>query len=110
MTGAVHLQERVRAIAGCGEPWNERELMRRRWSLPGGGSCRKDAVARCEGYRRCAAEGGERGRRRVEARPSSALAGDVLTAHFVRDGWVDHIAEVHGDGHTALRRVSETGW
>ncbi len=40
---------------------------------------------------------------------SSAMAGDVLTAHFVRVGGADHIAEVHGDGHTALRRVSATG-
>ena len=40
---------------------------------------------------------------------SSALAGDVLTAHFVRVGNRNHLAEVHGDGHTALRRVSATG-
>jgi lipopolysaccharide export system protein LptA len=40
---------------------------------------------------------------------TSALAGDVLTAHFVRVGNKDHIAEVHGDGHTTLRRVSATG-
>jgi lipopolysaccharide export system protein LptA len=37
------------------------------------------------------------------------MAGDVLTAHFVRVGSKDHLAEVHGDGHTALRRVSATG-
>jgi lipopolysaccharide export system protein LptA len=37
------------------------------------------------------------------------MAGDVLTAHFVRIGSKDHLAEVHGDGHTALRRVSATG-
>ncbi len=40
---------------------------------------------------------------------SSALAGEVLTAHFVRVGNADHIAEVHGDGHTTIRRVSATG-
>ncbi len=31
---------------------------------------------------------------------SSALAGEILTAHFMRVGNADHIAEVHGDGHT----------
>jgi lipopolysaccharide export system protein LptA len=43
------------------------------------------------------------------AATSSSLAGDVLTAHFVRIGNKDHLAEVHGDGHTALRKVSATG-
>ncbi len=37
---------------------------------------------------------------------SSELAGDVLTAHFVRMDGADHLAEVHGDGHTSLRKVS----
>jgi len=37
------------------------------------------------------------------------LGRDVLTARFVRVGSKDHLAEVHGDGHTALRRVSATG-
>ncbi len=37
------------------------------------------------------------------------MGGDVLTGHFVRIGGTDHISEVHGDGHTSLRRVSATG-
>ena len=49
-----------------------------------------------------AAKGGISGR-------SSSFSGDVLTARFVRIGSVDHIAEVHGDGHTALRKMDAAG-
>lgn len=40
---------------------------------------------------------------------SSALGGDVLTAHFVQVNGAEHLAEVHGEGHTSLRRVSAAG-
>jgi lipopolysaccharide export system protein LptA len=40
---------------------------------------------------------------------SSALSGDILTAHFVRVNGGDHIAEVQGEGHTMLRKVGGTG-
>jgi lipopolysaccharide export system protein LptA len=108
MTGGVSLHERVRATDAAGEPWNERELDAREVEValvtdPAGKSLIRDAKAT-----------GDARLNVVSAAPkggttTSDLAGDVLTAHFVRVGNADHIAEVHSDGHTAMRRVSATG-
>ena len=108
MTGAVHLHERVRTTDAVGEPWNERELNSRELEVAlatdsTGKSLIRDAKAT-----------GDAKLNVVNAVPkggmtTSAIAGDVLTAHFVRVGNADHIAEVHADGHTAMRRVSATG-
>ncbi len=108
MTGGVRLHDRVRATDAAGEPWNERELNAREVEValvtdPEGKAVIRDAKAT-----------GDARLNVVSAAPkggttTSALAGDVLTAHFVRVGNADHIAEVHGDGHTAMRRVSVTG-
>jgi lipopolysaccharide export system protein LptA len=108
MTGAVHLQERVRASDASTEPWNERELQAGTVELAlAADSAGKAQLrdARASGDARlqvvnAAAKGGS---------TSSTLGGDRLTAHFVRVEGKDHLAEVHGDGHTALRRVSTTG-
>jgi lipopolysaccharide export system protein LptA len=112
MTGAVHLQERVRTSDAPGEPWSERELNAARAELAlaadAGGKARlRDAKAVGDARLtvvNAAAKGGANG-----GRSTSALAGDVLTAHFVRIGNKDHIAEVRGDGRTVVRRVSATG-
>jgi lipopolysaccharide export system protein LptA len=108
MTGAVHLHERVRATDAATEPWSERELNAGRVELvlaadSAGKAQLRDAKATGDARLKvvnAAAKGGT---------TSSALAGDVLTAHFVRVGKADHIAEVHGDGHTTLRKVSAAG-
>jgi lipopolysaccharide export system protein LptA len=108
MTGAVHLHERVRATDAATEPWSERELNAGAVELAlasdsAGKAQLRDAKATGDARLKvvsAAAKGGT---------TSSALAGDVLTAHFVRVGNADHIAEVHGDGHTTLRKVSTTG-
>jgi lipopolysaccharide export system protein LptA len=108
MTGAVHLHERAQAAQAAGEPWSERELNAGTVELAlatdsAGKAQLRDAKAAGDARLNVvspAAKGGS---------SSSALAGDVLTAHFVRVGSKDHIAEVHGDGHTTLRRVSATG-
>jgi len=107
MTGAVHLHERVRASDAPGEPWSERELNAGTVELAlatdsAGKAQLRDAKAAGDARLQVvnAAKGGS---------ASSALGGDVLTARFVRVGSKDHLAEVHGDGHTALRRVSATG-
>jgi lipopolysaccharide export system protein LptA len=108
MTGAVHLHERVRATDAAAEPWSERELNAGAVELAlaadsAGKAQLRDAKATGDARLKvvnAATKGGT---------TSSALAGDVLTAHFVRVGNADHIAEVHGDGHTALRKVSATG-
>ena len=42
-------------------------------------------------------------------RPSSSLAGDLLTAHFLMRAGVNEIDTVHGVGHTELLRIKETG-
>jgi lipopolysaccharide export system protein LptA len=112
MTGAVHLQERVRASDAPGEPWSERELNAARAEVAlatdaAGKAQLRDAKAMGDARLRvvnAAAKGGANG-----GMNTSALAGDVLTAHFVRVGNRDHIAEVRGDGHTVMRRVSATG-
>jgi lipopolysaccharide export system protein LptA len=108
MTGPVHMHERVRASDAAGEPWNERELNAGVLELAlatdsAGRSLLRDAKATGEAHVKvtsAAAKGGI---------TSSSFSGDVLTARFVRIGSVDHIAEVHGDGHTALRKVDATG-
>jgi lipopolysaccharide export system protein LptA len=115
MTGAVHLTERVRESDAPGEPWNERELNARAVELALG----TDSAGKAQ-LRDAKAAGDARlvvvnavvqgaGNSTKGAATSSSLAGDVLTAHFVRIGNKDHLAEVHGDGHTALRKVSATG-
>ena len=67
------------------------------------------AVAGCEGYRGCSVADGESAGKTGEGDDEQDLGGDVLTAHFVRVNGAQHLAEVHGDGHTLLRRVSATG-
>jgi lipopolysaccharide export system protein LptA len=116
MTGGVHLQERVRASDAPGEPWSERELNAGTAELgltadSAGKAQLRDAKAAGDARLTVvspAVTGGTNGALKG-GMTSSALAGDVLTAHFVRAGNKNHIAEVHGDGHTALRRVSATG-
>ena len=108
MTGGVRMQERVRASDAAGEPWSERELSAAAVELAmvtdsAGKAQLRDAKATGDARLtvvNAAAKGGT---------TSSAMGGDVLTGHFVRVGSVDHISEVHGDGHTSLRRVSATG-
>jgi len=109
MTGAVHLHEKVRASDVSGEPWSERELNAGAAELALGA----DKAGKIE-MRDAKATGDARLKVLSPAvkgggMVSSALAGEVLTAHFVRAGNADHIAEVHGDGHTTIRRVSPTG-
>jgi lipopolysaccharide export system protein LptA len=109
MTGAVHLHEKVRISDVSGEPWSERELNAGAVELAlgadkAGKAEMRDAKATGDARLKVlspAVKGG--------GMVSSALAGEVLTAHFVRVGNADHIAEVHGDGHTTIRRVSSTG-
>jgi lipopolysaccharide export system protein LptA len=109
MTGAVHLHEKVRASDASGEPWSERELNAGAVELAlgadkAGKAEMRDAKAMGDARLKVlspAVKGG--------GVVSSALAGEVLTAHFVRVGNADHIAEVHGDGHTTIQRVSTTG-
>jgi lipopolysaccharide export system protein LptA len=116
MTGAVHLQERVRASDAPAEPWSERELSAGRVELAlATDSAEKaqlrDAKAVADARLTVvspAAQGGTNGGLKGGI-TTSALAGDVLTAHFVRIGNKDHLAEVRGDGHSTLRRVSATG-
>ena len=108
MTGAVHLQERVRASDATGEPWNERELNAGAVELalaadPAGNAVLQDAKATGDARLRVvsvATKGGT---------TSSALSGDVLTAHFKRTGSSDHLAEVHSDGHATIHRVNAAG-
>jgi lipopolysaccharide export system protein LptA len=108
MTGAVHLNERVRTDASS-ETWGERELnagqMEVALSADRAGKAQlRDAKATGDARLKVmnpAAKGG--------GTTSSALAGDVLTARFVRVGNADHLAEVHGDGHTSMRRVNGKG-
>ena len=111
MTGAVHLEERVRASDAAGATWSERELHADAVEIAldagAAGKARlRDAKAsggaRLKVVNGVTREGGA-------GTTSSAMAGDVLTAHFVQMGNADHLAEVHGDGHTTLRKIDEKG-
>jgi lipopolysaccharide export system protein LptA len=109
MTGAVHLHERVRASDAATAAWSERELNAGAVEL----SLDTDRAGKAE-MRDAKATGDARLKVLSPAQKgggmvSSALAGEILTAHFVRVGNADHIAEVHGDGHATIRRVSSTG-
>jgi lipopolysaccharide export system protein LptA len=109
MTGAVHLHERVRGSDAA--PWSERDL--------GAGAAELALASDAAGktmLRDAKATGNARlnvvapvVKGKSGGTTSGALAGDVLTTHFVRVDGTDHIAEVHGDGHTLLRRVNEVG-
>jgi lipopolysaccharide export system protein LptA len=124
MTGPVHLQERVRVANAVGEQWSERELSAAAVELglasdkagkselqdaratgdAGGGDARggdaRGGDARIKVVNPAAKGGGS---------TTSSLAGKVLTAHFVRVNGMDHIEEVHGEGHTVLRKVDGKG-
>ncbi len=109
MTGAVHLHEKARASNAPTDPWSERELNAGAVELAldtdkAGTTLIRDAKATGDA-RLKVLNPDAKGNGMV----SSALTGEVLTAHFVRVGNADHIAEVHGDGHTTIRRVSATG-
>ncbi len=108
MTGAVRMQERVRASEAAVEPSSERELSAEVVELAlmtdsAGRTQLRDTKATGEARLKvvnAVAKGGT---------ASSALGGDVLTGHFVRIGSLDHLSEVHGDGHVSLRQVKATG-
>jgi lipopolysaccharide export system protein LptA len=109
MTGAVRLHERVRASEAVEDAWSEREL--------GAGAAELAMAADAAGKTEMQDAKATGDARLTVVSPavkgggvtSSALAGDVLTAHFVRANGADHIAEVQGEGHTVLRKVGGTG-
>ncbi len=114
MTGAVHLREKVRATEAAGELWSERELNAGAVELvldadPRGKAQLRDAKATGNARLKVLNVGAMGVNSGIDAATSSALAGDVLTAHFVRVGNADHISEVHGEGHTMLRKVDAKG-
>ncbi len=47
--------------------------------------------------------------RGAQRQPSSAVAADLLTAHFTSHDGVSEIQSLHGDGHTVVHRVSDLG-
>jgi lipopolysaccharide export system protein LptA len=107
LTGAVHLHERVRGSGAAG--WSERELGAGAVDLAmdtnAGGKVRlRDAKGTGDARLRLVSPPGKTG-----GAQSSSLAGDALTAHFARVNGAQHLTEVHGDGHTSLRRMSATG-
>jgi lipopolysaccharide export system protein LptA len=111
MTGAVHFHERVRASDAVDEPWSERELHAGAVEL----ALVADAAGKAQ-LRDAKGTGDARldvlnvtGKSGSLQRASSSLAGDVLTAHFVQVGNIDHLTEVHGDGHAVMRRVDAKG-
>ncbi|MCU1319485.1 MAG: OstA family protein [Edaphobacter sp.] len=110
LTGAVHLKERVRASEALNEPWGERELEAGtvELALAAEGAGRPQLRdAKASGDARLDVVNAEM--KGAGGSTSSGMAGDVLTAHFVRSEGASRLSEVHGIGHTALRRMSETG-
>jgi lipopolysaccharide export system protein LptA len=108
MTGAVHFKERIRTDA-TSEAWGERELNAGQMDVAlssdkAGKTLLRDAKATGNAQLKVMNPAVKSG-----GATSSALAGNVLTAHFVRVGDADHLAEVHGDGHTSMHRVDAKG-
>jgi lipopolysaccharide export system protein LptA len=106
MNGPVHFQERLRTSTA--EPWSERELHAGAVELalasdPAGRTLLRDAKATGDARLKELNVSAKNGT------TSSEAAGDVLTAHFVRVDGADHIAEVHADGRTSLRKVTAKG-
>jgi lipopolysaccharide export system protein LptA len=108
LTGLVHLHERVRSSDGIAQPWNERDL--------GAGSAELGLASDAAGKTRLRDAKAIGGAALNVLAPTarggstrSTLAGDILTAHFVQVNATDHIAEVHGEGHTLLKKVNEAG-
>ena len=111
-TGTVHLRERVRVSNAVDEAWGEHELNAAQVELAlaiddAGKAQLRYAKATGDAWVKVMNPAGIHGG--GGGTTSSALAGDVLTAHFVRVGMADHLAEVHGDGHTTMRRVNGKG-
>jgi lipopolysaccharide export system protein LptA len=129
MTGGVHLHERqrtggeqqvsVKRVSAGGSPsvrqsgdraWIDRDLTADSVELAMGA----DAAGKVE-LHDAKAVGKARVGQVTDAktaggkRPSSSLAGDLLTAHFLMRAGVNEIDTVHGVGHTELRRIKETG-
>ena len=128
ITGAVHLHERqrtggtqqvsVKKVSAVQKPglrqgggaWIDRDLTAESVELALGA----DAAGKVE-LRDAKAVGKARVGQVTDAkaaggkRPSSSMAGDLLTAHFLMRGRVNEIDTVHGVGHTELRRIKETG-
>jgi lipopolysaccharide export system protein LptA len=107
MTGAVHLLERLRAEDAT--LLSERELNAGVVELGlaadrAGKTQLRDAKATQSARLRVLSQAPKMG-----GATTSELAGDTLTANFVRVGGVDHITEVHGDGHTSMRKVNAKG-
>lgn len=115
LTEAVRLHERVRAADAPADAWSERELSAGAVELGldvvGAGRAQlRDAKATGDARLKVSSPTGKGGSGGSAGGSSSgSLGGDVLTARFVRVGGVDHLAEVHGDGHAVLRRVSAAG-
>ena len=106
MNGPVHLHERVRASAA--EPWSQRELNAGAVELAlaadsAGKTLLRDAKATGDARLKQLNVSAKNGT------TSSEIAGDALTAHFVQVEGADHIAEVHADGRTSLRKVTAKG-
>lgn len=121
LQGAVHLEEQMRATSTPGVPWNERKLTAGAVELAfatgaHGKSRLRDAKATGAAVlsmlnqpEKKTAKGKAGARSAVSGPTSNSLAGDVLMAHFVEMGGVNHLAEVHGVGHASLRQVNSAG-
>jgi lipopolysaccharide export system protein LptA len=112
MSGGVRVHERTRGSAQ--DAWGERDLSAQGLELAMASGDPKHVVlkdAKATGEAKLttltpAITGAKTGH---TGATTSALSGDVLTANFVeRDGGT-HVKDVHGAGHTTLRRVSDTG-
>ena len=119
MTGSVHLQERVKASDEANSSTSERELKARQVELAltpdtAGKPQLRDAKATGDAQLKVLSvepKGASTASRdkSTSQTTTNSLAGDALTARFVRVGDADHLAEVHGEGHAMLRKVDAKG-
>jgi lipopolysaccharide export system protein LptA len=137
MTGAVHLHERQRVTASAvavSKPtakktaaparrtdtantanvsWSDRDLVANQVELAlveGEGKRTELRDAKATGAAHLVMTGGAAsGHAGATRQPSSAIAGDVLMAHFASHNGISEIQTLHGDGHTAVHRTSDLG-
>ena len=109
LTGAVHVNERVRATDTPASTWNVRDATAGKMTfvLENGSNTRhkvlRDAEATSSAHLTLIIDAG------APSSTRSELSGDLLHGRFAGEGTTAQLSDVHGMGHTFLRRVNTRG-
>jgi lipopolysaccharide export system protein LptA len=109
LTGAVHVNERIRAMDAVTSPWSVRDATagKMTFALASGSDMRRkvlrEAEATSSAHLTLVTDLGTASSARSE------MAGDLLHGRFTGEGKTAQLSTIHGAGHTSLRRVSAQG-